>query len=42
VLVVEGFVIFSVVKVQFSPVHKVFYLNPELDFGSGSTPLPEL
>jgi len=35
-------VVVSVVKVRFSPVHKVFYLNPELDFGFSSTPLPEL
>ena len=33
---------FSIVKVQFSPVCKVFYLNPELDFGFSLTPLPEL
>jgi hypothetical protein len=32
----------SVVKVWFSPVHKVFYLNPELDFRFSSTHLPEL
>ena len=38
----SGKIATSVVKVWFSPVHKVFYLNPELDFGSGSTPLPKL
>jgi hypothetical protein len=32
----------SVVKVRFSPVHKVYFLNPELDLEFGSTPLPEL
>ena len=32
----------SVVKVHFRLVCKVFYLNPELDFGFSSTPLPEL
>jgi hypothetical protein len=32
----------SGVKVQFSPVQNIFYLNPELDFGFGSMPQPEL
>ena len=30
------------VKVRFSPVQSVYYLNLELDCGFGSTPLPEL
>ena len=31
----------SGVKVRFSPVQNIFYLNPELDFGFGSMPQPE-